>query len=523
MTTLRASILSQPTTLQPLQKIFREIQTAKMPLLEKNPRDGYFSMGDHTYKVPMALFAENRSRLAAELRKTPGLPPRSMVLLQAGGEQGVCAGDSSDVGPVFRQESFFHWTFGVLQPDYYGVVDVATGKSILFMVKLAQVYATWMGDILSPSDVKEMYRVDEVHYIEDMVKVLKSYDGPTLLTLKGQNSDSKKMTLEAAFDGISQFEKNNSILHHVMSELRVIKTPMELDVLRYVAEVSAQAHKAVMRGIKSGMKEYMCESLFRHHSYTNGGCRHVSYTCICGSGNSGSILHYGHAEAPNDQDVKEGDIVLFDMGAEYYCFCSDVTCSYPVSGKFTENQKLIYNAVYRSNQAVMKAVKPGVKWTDMHLLANRIILEDLKAGGLLKGDLEEMMGVNLAGEVFMPHGLGHFMGNDVHCVGGYLEGHPERPKGTGIGNIRTARVLKENMVMTIEPGCYFQDYLLDKALADPKYNKFMNADRINEFRGFGGVRIEDDVIITKDGCENMSIVPRTVEEIEDWMAGKGDK
>jgi len=490
-----------------------------MPLLVKNPRDGYFTMGDHTCRVPMALFAENRKRLAATLRETPDLPENAMVLLQAGGEQGVCAGDSSDVGPVFRQESFFHWTFGVLQPDYYGAVDVKTGKSLLFMVKLAQVYATWMGDILSPTDIKEMYQVDEVHYIEDMPEVLKSYN-PTLLTLRGQNSDSKKMTLEAAFDGISDFKKDNSKLHHVMSELRVIKTPMELDVLRYVANLSSESHKSVMRAIKNGMKEYMCESLFRHNSYANGGCRHVAYTCIAGAGNSGSILHYGHAEAPNDQDVKDGDIVLFDMGAEYYCYCSDVTCSYPVNGKFTANQKVIYNAVYRSNQAVMKAVKPGVVWTDMHLLANRVILEDLLQGGLVKGSIDEMMEVNLAGEVFMPHGLGHFMGNDVHDVGGYLEGHPERPKGMGIGNIRTARVLKENMVVTIEPGCYFQDYLLDKALSDPKLSKFLVPSRIEEFRGFGGVRIEDDIIITADGCENMSIVPRTVEEIEAWMAGE---
>ena len=211
------------------------------------------------------------------------------------------------------------------------------------------------------------------------------------------------------------------------------------------------------------------------------------------------------------------------MGAEYYCFCSDVTCSYPVNGKFTENQKLIYNAVLRGSLAVMDAAKPGACWKEMHLLANRILLEDLKAGGLLVGDIDEMMAVNLAGEVFQPHGLGHLMGMDVHDVGGYLEGQPERPKGFGVGNLRMARILKENMVLTIEPGCYFQDYLLDKALADPKFSKFLIADKVNQFRGFGGVRIEDDVIITKNGCENMSIVPRTVEEIEDWMAGKGDK
>ena len=157
--------------------------------------------------------------------------------------------------------------------------------------------------------------------------------------------------------------------------------------------------------------------------------RHVCYTCIAGTGRSGSVLHYGHAGAPNDQTVRDGDIVLFDMGAEYYRFCSDITCSYPANGKFTDNQKVVYNAVLRASRAVLSAAKPGVSYRDMHVLANREMLADLVAGGLLRGSLDDMMAVNLAGRVFQPHGLGHFIGFDVHDVGGYLEGHPARPEG----------------------------------------------------------------------------------------------
>ena len=115
------------------------------------------------------------------------------------------------------------------------------------------------------------------------------------------------------------------------------------------------------------------------------GCRHVSYTCICGSGRSGAVLHYGHAGAPNDQLVKSDHMVLFDMGAEYFCFCSDITCSYPVTGKFTEKQKIIYNAVWRATKAVLAAAKPGVSWLDMHLLANREMLTSLLESGILQG------------------------------------------------------------------------------------------------------------------------------------------
>lgn len=493
-----------------------------MAAANPNPANGYFWMGNKTFKVPMALFAQNRTRLAEALKKHPNLPENSLVLLQGGGDQGRCEGDSSDVGPVFRQESFFHWAFGVLEPDYYGVVDVATGRSILFMPRLPEEYAIWMGHILTCDEIKSAYQVDEVYYVDEMPDKLKTIKAnSTLLLLNGVNSDSGKTTRIAAFDGISQFQTNDSVLHPVISELRVIKTEMELEALRYVARISSAAHMHVMRNLKPGMREYQAESMFMNYAYNHGGCRHVSYTCIAGAGCSAAVLHYGHAGAPNDQVVREEDTVLFDMGAEYYCFCSDITCSYPVSGKFSEKQKVIYNAVWRATKAVMDTAKPGVSWPDMHRLGNREMLLDLLEAGLLRGNIDEMMEANLGG-VFQPHGLGHFMGNDVHDVGGYLEGHPEREQGQGLRNLRTARVLQANMVLTVEPGCYFIDHLLNRALADPNLNRFLVEDRINEYRGFGGVRIEEDIVITETGTECMSVVPRTVEEIETWMAGTGE-
>ncbi len=275
---------------------------------------------------------------------------------------------------------------------------------------------------------------------EALTAIVEGDNRPTLLLLSGTNSDSGKTTRCAAFDGISEFQVDHGVLHPVISECRVIKTEMELEALRYVTQMSADAHKMVMRKIKPGMKEYQCESTFLNHCYYYGGCRHVCYTCIAGSGHSGSVLHYGHAGAPNDQTCQDGDIVLFDMGAEYYRFCSDVTCSYPVNGKFSDKQKVVYNAVLRANFAVRDKARPGVSYSDMHLLSNREMLKDLKAGGLLQGNIDDMMKVNLAGRVFQPHGLGHFIGLDVHDVGGYLPGHPERLQGPGLKSLRTARL-----------------------------------------------------------------------------------
>ena len=144
------------------------------------------------------------------------------------------------------------------------------------------------------------------------------------------------------------------------------------------------------------------------------------------------------------------------MGGNYCGYAADITCSFPANGKFTKDQKMIYNAVLAARDAVMNAAKPNVLWTDMHLLANKVMRAALKSGGLLVGAVDEMMKAGL-NEVFQPHGLGHLMGLDVHDVGGYLPGHPERPSVPGLRKLRTGRILQAGMVLTIEPGCYFID------------------------------------------------------------------
>lgn len=473
-----------------------------------------YSQGPHTLTVTTALHSLNRSRLCEYLHKNESVPKGSVVVLQGGEAQTQYC---SDTEPVFRQESYFHWAFGVAEPDCYGAIDVATGKSIIFVPKLPDSYAVWMGKLYTLDDFKNKYQVDEVYYVEDIAKVIFSMKPEILLTLKGLNTDSGKTCREALFEGIGQFKVNNELLHPEIAKCRVYKTDLELQVLRYCNRISSEAHTEVMKRIRPGMKEYQLESIFRHYCYYMGGARHTSYTCICGTGENGAVLHYGHAGAPNSKTVKDGDMCLFDMGGEYYCYASDITCSFPANGKFTEKQRTIYEAVLKKSRTVMDAVKPGVSWLDMHLLAEKTQLEELKKAGLLKGDVEEMMKVRL-GAVFMPHGLGHFMGLDVHDVGGYLEGHPARHNEPGLRSLRTARILEERMVLTIEPGIYFIDALLDQALNNPEQAEFLVAEEIEKYRNFGGVRIEDDIAVTSDGMELLTCVPRTVEEIETVMA-----
>lgn len=158
--------------------------------------------------------------------------------------------------------------------------------------------------------------------------------------------------------------------------------------------------------------------------------------------------------------------------------------------------------------AVQKTAREGVSWVDMHKLANRVMLAELKVGGLLVGEIDDMMAAGING-VFQPHGLGHLLGLDVHDVGAFLDHCPPRSTEPGLKSLRTSRILKAGMYMTIEPGCYFIDHLLNKALTDPVQKKFLVPEVIARFRNFGGVRIEDDVLITKSGVENFAIVPRT--------------
>ncbi|XP_037936724.1 xaa-Pro dipeptidase-like [Teleopsis dalmanni] len=478
-----------------------------------------FRMGLKAHSVPMSLFRNNRQKLAAALREHSNITANTSYVLLEGGRE--VSFNDTDVNYLFRQESYFQYLFGVKEPDCYGVLHVASGKATLFVPRLAEEYATWMGRLLTLDEFKAMYETEEVFYVDELSSFFEKAAPSLILTLSGTNSDSGLTSKPAHFPGIDKFKTNKDLLHPIIAECRVIKSAEEIEVLRYVARVSSNAHINVMRFMRPGKSEYEGESVFLHHCYAIGGCRHTSYTCICGSGVNSAILHYGHAAAPNDRGTVDGDMCLFDMGANYCGFAADITCSFPVNGKFTEDQKFIYNAVLAARDAVLNEAREGVCWVDMHKLANRVMLEKLKEGGMLKGNVDDMLAAGLAG-TFQPHGLGHLLGLDVHDVGGYLEGQPKRPTEPWLKCLRFARILKAGMYLTVEPGCYFIDWLMDRALAEPELNKFLNVEVFERFRNFGGVRIEDDVLITKDGCENFAIVPRTVQDIENVMTTRID-
>jgi Xaa-Pro dipeptidase len=212
---------------------------------------GHFWKGGQTLKVPMELFKLNRQRLCEALRGHRTLPSHSFVLLQGGqGEMRYC----SDHEPLFRQESYFHWTFGVIEPDFYGAINVENGESILFIPRLPPSYVAWMGEIKEPDVFKKTYQVDHVYYADELDATFQELvcANKLILFLHGLNTDSGKESKPAHFDGIEKFHVDKTTLHPIISECRVFKTDLELDVLRYTNKISSEGHKFVMLNIKDG-------------------------------------------------------------------------------------------------------------------------------------------------------------------------------------------------------------------------------------------------------------------------------
>jgi len=473
----------------------------------------FFSRGPGTFRVPRDLPRATRAKLVSALC-AKGYET-GIILLRGGAE--VTRYDS-DHEPVFRQESYFAHLFAVKEPDCWAYIELPSGRSTLFIPRLGPEYAVWMGEIKPPEHFRDYYGVDTVRYVDELQGAVADAAGSSPIhVLAGTNSDSgldlsKVLPVD---DGLPKGARvDTSVLYNLAAECRVTKSAEEIEVMRYAAWVSSCAHASVMRDAKPGMVEYQLEALFLFHCAFHGGCRHQAYTCICACGPDGAVLHYGHAGAPNERVLEPTDMALLDMGCEYSFYASDITCSYPISGSFSADQRAVYEAVLDSQRQIFAAMRPGVMWADMHKLMWRVNLTHLTRAGLIVGELEEMLAANL-GQIFTPHGLGHLIGVDTHDVGGYLQHTPPRSETKGLNKLRTSRVLEAGMVLTVEPVCYFIDALLDPALeAGSPLLKFLVPEVLARFRNFGGVRLEDVVLVTESGVDNLTQCPRTVAEVE---------
>jgi Xaa-Pro dipeptidase len=296
------------------------------------------------------MHRENREKLISRILGEKILIPSSAIVLHGGVE--VSEYDT-DTNVPFQQESMFQYLFGVKEPDFAGAIDLVTKESILFVPRQSAEWALWCGDIKPLHWFQTHYGVDHAHFMDELAAVLTARRLKNVYILEGVNLDSGLTTQTTSkFPGIDKFTVDKTTLHPHLVECRVIKSEKELELLRWINHLSSMAHIKVMQTIQPGMMEFHAETTFLHECYSKGGARFHAYTCICGSGHNASALHYGHAGAPNDKHLNDGDIFLNDMGCSYHGYASDITCSFPVNGRFTADQKFIYEGT----------IKHGVKY-----------------------------------------------------------------------------------------------------------------------------------------------------------------
>ncbi|MCV6588796.1 MAG: Xaa-Pro aminopeptidase [Marinobacterium sp.] len=435
-------------------------------------------------RIERSIFARRRQALMAKL------PDNAVVLVAAAQMQPR----NSDVEYPFRQSSDFYYLTGFDEPDAIALLlpGHKDGEYVLFCQDKDPVMEVWHGYRAGPEGCMRDYDADGAWPIDDI-------DAQIIPLLDGRNQLYYSMGQDAELDAqvqlwLSQLRQGGRHglqapgqlvqLDSVLHEMRLIKSAEEAEVMREAGELSAQAHCDAMRTCQPGIYEYQLEAVINHR-FAMAGHRQCAYPSIVGGGRNACVLHY----TENNQPLQEGDLVLIDAGVEQDYYAADITRTFPVNGRFSEEQRAIYQLVLKAQLACIEACQPGACWNSIHTLSLEVLTEGLLELGLLEGELQSLIASGACKDFYM-HRIGHWLGMDVHDVGG----------GRKNGKWRT---LQSGMVLTIEPGLYIAP---DCKKVEPRW------------RGIG-VRIEDNVLITGDGHEVLTAsVPKTVAEIEALMA-----
>ena len=446
--------------------------------------------------LPPSFFLNNRKTFIKNLKERLVSIPENSFLFLMGGKD-LYRYDNDDELMYFIQESNFYYLTGVLESNYYATINLTDATFSLYIPQPSErekIFLHWE----TLEQIAEKYKCNTFDLVQLPLEI-KRLNPNKLYVLNGTNTDSGNKVLTCDYVFPAPYEKYNEVIDHdeliyeILADTRTRKSTEEIELLKYINKATVEAHidtmKKIYQNISKGNEliERDVENFFFSYIRSKLYSRNHPYEHICGCGVDGATLHYIN----NDKKLEKGKLILMDMGG--------------------------YNIVLDANREVMKRAKPGVSWVDMHLAAEEVILTGLKNLGLLQGEVKDMLNDRVC-YYFMPHGLGHLMGLDVHDVGGYLSFTPERSKEKGLDCLRTARILEKNMILSDEPGIYFIPYLLEKGFNDEKVKKYFVQDEIKKYYEFGGVRIEDDILITDDGCVNLTEgLPRTVEDIEKTM------
>ena len=416
----------------------------------------------------------------------------------------------------FRQDSTFLYFFGLDLPGFAGTIDFDSGEEKIFGNDADLDDIIWMGPQPTVRELALKCGVRNTAPLSDLEALIKNavsggrkvhflppYRGETKMTLGSLLKENPcQMKTMASTD----------LIKAVVS-LRAIKEPLEVDEIEKAVNIAYDMHVTAMRMCKPGNREQEIFGTIEGIAYSKGAG--TSFPIIL-SINGQTLHNHVHSNI-----LKEGRLMVTDAGAESNLhYASDITRTTPVGGKFNDRQRDIYEVVLKANMETIKTAGPGKSNRDLHFLACRIIASGMKDLGLMKGNIDDAVAAG-AHALFMPHGLGHMLGLDVHdmeSLGENFVGYSDTVKRSdqfGLAFLRFALPFKPGHVFTIEPGCYFIPQLIDQWKGEGKFSEFINYDRIDSFRDLGGVRIEDDVLITETGQKLLGKpIPKTVSEIE---------
>ena len=419
----------------------------------------------------------------------------------------------------FRQDSNFSYFFGLDLPDFAGVLDVDNNKDYIFANDVDIDDIIWMGPQPSVKDLAAKVDVDntaEFNKLYDFLSDAISKGRKIHFTppYRGNNKILLEKLLGISPSKISSYASLELI--KAIISLREIKEECEILEIEKACNIGYEMHVAAMKMAKPGVYEREIAGYIEGIALSGGGM--LSFPVILTQ--HGETLHNHY----HGNKLLKGNLMLTDAGCETEShYASDNTRTVPVGGIFSQKQKDIYNIVLKANTDVIPMMKPGVKYFDIHMQACRIITQGLQDLGIMKGNIEDSL-ANGAHAMFMPHGLGHMMGLDVHDMedlGQIYVGYDEKIRPVdqfGTAYLRLGKELKPGFVLTDEPGCYFIPELIDKWYKEGINKEFINFDKVNEYRDFGGIRIEDDILITETGSKILGKpIPKTVEDIENLM------
>ncbi|KAH6687375.1 xaa-Pro dipeptidase [Plectosphaerella plurivora] len=487
--------------------------------------------------------------------------------------------EHSDMSPPFRQRRYFYYLTGVDQPDCYVTYDLVADHLTLWVPFIEARQILWYGRTPSPEDYLANSDLDSVRYTRDLTPFLHAYfnqHSPSTVFLldKAQVPPS----LETTFAQRYEFDIDTAALQPAMDEARVVKTDHEIALIRRANDISSAAHRAVQRRLSSFTNEREVQALFEAECALRGAKRQA-YAVIAGSGPNAATLHYDD----NDQPLKGRQFLVLDAGCEVSCYASDVTRTLPIRGTFTAEARAIYRLVASMQTACIEAVKPGILYYALHVQASSIAQAGLFKLGILRGNPAAAWAAGtVAG--FFPHGLGHHVGLETHDVTGntrlllssaeaatirasagaritkrdmfsaeafrripyavasaglvaitaFVAADIDRPTPTSPSRAATTtappppyrgrQTLKPGMVVTIEPGVYFcREYLEGYFRKSEKHRDFIDWDRLEDYYHVGGVRIEDDILVTKEGYENLTTAPKGSEMVAVINGEDGDR